>query len=123
MRETRLPQMSIFEVYSEHKIGSQLSRLSTLLDEHPDILSLLEKDLLDKSCKAVGRSGLTVENIFRCLLLKQHLQLSYEALAFHLSDSVSYISFARLTNGFHPKKSALQSTIRKITPDTFEKIQ
>ena len=95
MRVTRLTQISIFENYSKHERGAQLKALSALLGDYPEILTLIERDLIDKSRKPVGRTGLTVENIFRCLLLKQQLKASYEQLSFHLSDSMSYRSFTR----------------------------
>jgi len=122
MRETRIAQMSIFETYSEHDIGVQLKSLGNLLDAHLEILPLIKKDLVKASLKPVGRTGLTVENVFRCLLLKQRFSISYEQLAFHLSDSTSYRSFARLAPNLAPKKSALQSTIRSITPQTLEAV-
>lgn len=123
MRETRVPQISIFEFYSEHELGKQLKTLSRLLDEHAAIvLPLIENDLVDKATKSVGRYGLSVETVFRCLLLKQMLQISYDDLAFHLSDSLSYRTFARLAGGMNPKKSSLQSTIRRIKPETLESI-
>jgi len=122
MRVTRLAQVSIFENYSEHEFGVQLKILSSLLDEYPEILTLIEQDLIDKSLKPVGRNGLTVENIFRSLLLKQQLKVSYEQLAFHLSDSMSYRTFVRLPDHVTPKKSSLQSTIRRIKPETLEQV-
>lgn len=123
MRITRLAQVSIFENYSEHEFGIQLKKLSTLLDEYPEILALVEQDLVvDTSLKPVGRNGLTVENIFRSLILKQPLQVSYEQLAFHLSDSMSYRTFVRLPDHVTPKKSCLQSTIRRIKPETLSQV-
>ncbi len=122
MRETRSAQISIFETYSKHKVGVQLEKLSSLLDEYPDILTLVENDLVDISLKPVGRTGLSVENVFRCLLLKQQLGVSYEQLAFHLSDSTSYRSFVRLPAHHMPQKSCLQSTIRRIKPETLKEI-
>jgi len=122
MRVTRLAQVSIFENYSEHEFGVQLKNLSDLLDEHPDILTLVRQDLVDESLQPVGRNGLSVENIFRSLLLKQQLGVSYERLAFHLSDSMSYRTFTRLPDELMPKKSCLQSTIRRIKPETLEKV-
>lgn len=123
MRETRVPQTSIFDFYSEHEHGKQLEKLSRLLDDYESIiLPLIENDLIGKSIKKVGRCGLSIESIFRCMLLKQMLQVSYDKLAFLLSDSMSYRTFARLTNGYSPKKSSLQSTIRQIKPNTLEKI-
>ena len=123
MRETRVPQASIFDSYSEHEFGKQLRRLSEILDAHASmILPLIEGDLLDQSTRQVGRCGLSVESVFRCLLLKQMLQISYDDLAFHLSDSMSYQTFARITDCNSPKRSSLQATIRQIKAETLEKV-
>ena len=122
MRETRIAQASLFDNYSKHEFGIQLETLSRILDEHPEILALIEKDLISTSVKKVGRNGLSVESVFRCLILKQQLQVSYEQLSFHLSDSMSYRTFTRLPDGLSPSRSGLQSTIRRIRPETLEKI-
>lgn len=123
MRETRVPQTSIFELYSEHEFGKQLSRLSDVLDNHaPIVLPLIKNDLISKSVKSVGRCGISIESVFRCMLLKQMLQISYDDLAFHLSDSMSYRTFTRLVDGASPKKSSLQNVIRRIKPETLEKV-
>ena len=122
MRETRNTQASLFDNYSKHEFGIQLKALSCILDEHTEILAFIEKDLIDASVKRVGRNGLSVETVFRCLLLKQQLQVSYEQLSFHLSDSISYRTFTRLPEGLSPSSSGLQSTIRSIRPETLEKV-
>lgn len=119
MRETRNAQASIFENYSDHQHGVRLQRLSKRLDEHPQILDLVAADLIDTATSPVGRNGLSAESVLRCLLLKQQLQVSYEQLAFHLSDSMTYRAFARLGQ-LMPSRSGLQSTIRRIRPDTLE---
>jgi IS5 family transposase len=56
----------------------------------------------------------------RCLLLRQQQGFSYEQLAFHLSDSVTYRTFTRLPAHLSPSRSCLQSTIRSIKPETLE---
>jgi len=122
MRETRVAQASIFENYSEHEFGSRLKALSNILDQHPEILGLIAKDLIEESVSNVGRMGLSVEIVFRCLLLKQQLRISYEQLAFHLSDSMTYRTFARLPNAVAPSRSGLQSTIRSIKAETLEAV-
>ena len=122
MRETRNAQASIFDFYAQHELGHQLRELSNLLDKHPDILSLIEKDLRLPDTICTGANGLSVESVFRCLLLKQTLQLSYEKLAFHLCDSPTYRTFARLGAEQMPRRSGLQSTIRQITPQTLQKV-
>jgi IS5 family transposase len=64
--------------------------------------------------------GLSAERVLRCLLLKQQLRISYKQLAFHLSDSVTCRAFAWLGH-FMPRRAGLQSTIRRIRPDTLER--
>ncbi|VAW61136.1 hypothetical protein MNBD_GAMMA11-300 [hydrothermal vent metagenome] len=41
MRVTRLTQISMFEIYSKHERGIQLKALSALLDDYPEILTLI----------------------------------------------------------------------------------
>jgi IS5 family transposase len=120
MRETRNAQTSIFQFYAPHALGDQLSMLSDLLDDHPLILDCVERDFRVPTTAATGASGLSVESVFRCLLLKQILKVSYEKLSFHLSDSPTYRTFARLHEDQFPSRSGLQSTIRHICPGTLE---
>jgi len=122
MRETRIAQASLFDNYSKHEFGCRLKALSDVLDEYPEILTLIQGDLIDSSVKKVGRNGLSVDSIFRCLLLKQQLRISYEQLSFHLSDSMTYRTFTRLPDDVSPSRSGLQATIRRIKPQTLENI-
>ena len=122
MREIRVAQASIFEKYSEHEFGYRLQAMSDILDAHPEWIDLIADDLIRKDVTATGRLGLSVESVFRCLLLKQHLRSGYEQLAFHLSDSMTYRTFARLQSHSMPSRSGLQSVIRRIKPETLEKV-
>ena len=114
MRQERTVQASIFDVFAAHEIGRELKAMSQWLDEHRDLLGLVATDLGQHGVKATGREGLPAEAVLRCALLKQHRQLSYEELAFHLEDSASFRAFARLPFGWTPKKSVLQKTISAI---------
>ena len=120
MRQKRTRQMSIFEIYSQHQIGKELQAMSDRLDQCPQILDWIAIDLHRRDVLDTGRKGLPVETVLRCALLKQYRQLSYEELAFHLSDSASFRAFARLPLGMVPKKSVLQETISQIRPYTWE---
>lgn len=122
MRLTHVAQTSIFEQYCKHQFGTRLKALSEQLDRHPEILSLVAEDLIFTTTQTVGRNGISVESVFRCLLLKQQLSLSYEQLAFHLCDSQTYRTFARLPPHVYPSRSGLQATVRKVRPETLEKI-
>jgi IS5 family transposase len=80
MRETRNAQSSIFDFYCEHELGKQLGELSDVLDQHPGILLLMEQDFDSTQLAQTGAYGLSLESIFRCLLLKQMLKVSYRKL-------------------------------------------
>ena len=122
MRQKRTAQASIFDLYAEHEIGRELKAMSDWLDEHPEILDWITPELCCADIKETGREGLSVESILRCAILKQHRQLSYEALAFYLEDSHSFQAFARLPVGLRPKKSVLQKGVSAISDASWERI-
>ena len=90
MRQERIIQTSIFDLFAEHEIGRELKAMSDWLDRQPDLLGLVLADLSRHGVKPTGRDGLPAEAVLRCALLKQYRQLSYEELAFHLEDSCGF---------------------------------
>lgn len=122
MREERTVQSSIFDLFSAHDLGQELKGMSAWLDEYPEVVQWVADDLVTQAVKPTGRKGLSAESVLRCALLKQHRQLTYEELAFHLSDSVSFQAFARLPLHWCPKKSVLQQTISAVRAQTWERI-
>ena len=50
MRQSRTACLSIFDLYSQHEFGVHLRKLSDLPDQHPEIIALLERDLIDEDC-------------------------------------------------------------------------
>ena len=122
MRQERTVQASIFDVFARHEIGRELKAISQWLDEHAELVELVAADLLWHGVKPTGRQGLPAESVLRCGLLKQHRQLSYEEVAFHLEDSASFRAFARLPWSWTPKKSVLHNTISAIRAETWEAI-
>jgi IS5 family transposase len=122
MRQERTVQASLFDLFAEHEIGRELKAMSQWLDEHRELIGLAAEDLRRHGVKETGREGLPAESVLRCALLKQHRQLSYEELAFHLEDSASFRAFARLPLAWTPKKSVLQRTVSAIRAETWEAI-
>ena len=122
MRQQRTIQASLFDLFAGHEIGRELEAMSRWLDEHPAVLAPVAEDLRRYGVKETGRQGLPAESVLRCALLKQHRQLSYEELAFHLEDSASFRAFARLPLSWTPKKSVLHKTISAIRAETWEAI-
>src|SRR6185437_15737231 len=122
MRQERIIQASVFDVFAAHEIGRELKVVSRWLDEHRSLLYLVIGDLRRHGIQETGRQGLPAEAVLRCALLKQYRQLSYEELAFHLEDSASFRAFARLPLAWSPKKSVLHKTISAIRAETWEAI-
>lgn len=122
MRQKRTVQASLFDLFAAHEIGRELKAMSQWLDEHPELVERVAGDLLRHGLKETGRHGLPAESVLRCGLLKQHRQLSYSEVAFHLEDSASFRAFARLPVSWTPKKSVLHDTISTIRAETWEAI-
>ena len=122
MRQERIIQATIFEVFARHEIGCELRAMSQWLDGQRALLGLVASDLRRHGLRQTGRRGLPAEAVLRCALLKQDRQLSYEELAFHLEDSASFRAFARLPLAWSPKKSVLHQTISAIRPETWEAV-
>ena len=114
MGQERTVQASIFDLCARHEIGRELKAMSAWLDQHRELSSLGAADLRRPGVTETGRQGLRAEAVLRCALLKQHRQLSYQELAFHLEDSASFRAFARLPHAWSPKKSVLHQTISAI---------
>ena len=104
MRQDRIIQASIFDLFSEHEIGRELKAMSAWLDAHRGVIALVAAELCRPGLKPTGRDGLPAESVLRCALLKQYRQLSYQELAFHLSDSASFRAFARLPLHWCPEE-------------------
>src|ERR1017187_9955859 len=122
MRQERTVQGTLFDIFAAHEIGRELKAMSQWLDEHRDVLGLVVADLRRHGLKDTGRHGLTAEAVLRCALLKQHRQLSYEELAFHLEASASFRAFARLPLSWTPKKAVPHMTMSAIRAPTWEAI-
>ena len=122
MRQERTVQASLFDLFAGHEIGRELKAMSAWLDGHRELLGLVAGDLRRHGVKETGRQGLPAEAVLRCALLKQHRQLSYQELAFHLEDSASFRAFARLPWSWSPRKSVLHKTISAIRAETWEQI-
>ncbi len=106
----------------EHEHAAELAEVSRVLDAHPEILPWVEKDIVAPGVDLdTGRPGMTAEQTLRALIIKQLNGFSYEVLAFHLADSVSYRRFCRI-GAFDkaPKRSCLQKNIKQISAETIE---
>lgn len=122
MRRKREPQLHMSHIIPRTEIGRELQAMSVILDENPNILDLVHKDLVGLRSTETGRTGMTGEQTLRAAVLKQYRELTYEELSFHLADSSAFRAFARLGRGQYPSTSALQDNIKAISWETWEKI-
>jgi|SRR5271166_126372 len=63
MRQERITQTSIFDVFAKHEIGCELKAISEWLDEHRALLGLVAGDLRPQQVKETGRQGLPAEAV------------------------------------------------------------
>lgn len=124
MRKKMQKQMPLLLNCIEHPHAKELGAISEILDRNPIIYELVLQDLRGKlrsSC--LGAQGMTAEQVVRAAIVKQMEECSYEELAFHLVDSISYRKFCRIgigDKGF--KKSALCKNIKALSAETWEAI-
>jgi IS5 family transposase len=122
MRQKINRQMSIFDLMHTSAIAKELRCISQILDQTPEILDAVHRDLLQGRREDTGRLGLNADQVLRCAILKQYREITYEELAFHLEDSAAFRSFARLEMGVYPRKSILQDSIKSLTESTWESL-
>jgi IS5 family transposase len=122
MRQKRSPQLSVFHALAITDIGQELAAISLIIDETPRMLEPIFTDLVGVKQTDNGRTGMSAEQVLRCAILKQYRNLSYEELAFHLVDSKTFRTFARIERGQHPSASTLQENIKSLSEDTWETI-
>ena len=109
---------------SSHVRGRKLAEMDQILDQGPEILTPIRKELVQGRSVRHGRQGMTAEQVLRALIIKQLHGFSYEELTFHLADSACFRAFCRFgALEKAPGRSTLQENIKRISPGTFQKVQ
>jgi len=123
MRHLFDPQVPLFNQWSDHRFSHELREISSILDELPEILHWVQRDICgDQVNEFRGSVGLTIEQIFRAAILKQQNSWSYEMLSLQCVDSMMTKSFLRLPDGKLVSKSCWQANIPRITDGIWLKI-
>jgi len=125
MREFDHYQLSLMgQSWVEHPHAEELKEIGEILDSDPDLVNLVAEDL-NRGLRFPerGARGLPPAMVLRALVLKQLHGYSYEELAFHLTDSVSFRAFCGIDPGQKgPKRSALQKNFKRLRPETLAAI-
>jgi len=121
----RHEQLSLDRPWIEHSHAAELAKMSQILDDHPRMAEFIEQDLVGGLKRPqTGARGMSGDQVLRGLLLKQMNNFSYAELAFHVADSVSYRTFCRFgALGRTPSRSTLAENLKKVRPETVERIQ
>ena len=125
MRTSVLHQLPLVPQVTGHAHMDELDEMSRILDRHPRAAEMVLADLVAGGIDPEkGREGLSGEQVLRAAVIKQLNEYSYEQLAFHLADSLSYRAFCRI--GYNlaklPSASTLQYNLKKVRPETMEAI-
>jgi IS5 family transposase len=127
MRRILPDQLVLVPAFHTHVHSRELEAMSRILDEHPEAAKWVHDDLVGRKGRKVsarrGREGMSGEQVLRVLLVKQLGGFSYDQLAFHLADSISYRAFCRFDVGRPiPNKKTLQRNVKKVEATTLERI-
>ena len=122
MRITRELHEPMFRQYSEHSFSNKLQKISTILDLHPEIADWVHSDL-SSGKDARGAKGMSAEVVIRAGILKQIQELTYQELEFQVADSQATRAFVRVPDGISYSDSTLQQNIKKISPETWQRLQ
>ncbi len=118
------PQLSLNCLGIDHYHAEELAMIGRVLDDNPRIKELVEQDLLEGlSNPETGAPGMTGDQVFRALLIKQMNGYSYDELSFHLADSVSYRTLCGY-GAFEktPSRSTLAENIKGVRQETLFEI-
>lgn len=125
MRKIYDEQLFFSPAPSRHPRAAELKQMSLILDAvAAQVLPKVHQDLTQGRKRSdVGRQAMTAEQVLRAALIKQLFCVSYEALAFHLEDSIQLRAFCRLSPSLpSPKKSALQANVSRLDSQTLQAV-
>lgn len=99
----------------------ELAKMSAVLDENPEIIEEAARDLR-VGLKETGALGMTVEQALRSAIIYQLKCYSYREAADRIADSYNFRKFTRFYGRKVPHFTNFEKAIKKIRPQTFEKI-
>lgn len=112
---SRVPQIVV-------QFQERYNRIDHLLDENSAILEAVHADL-SKSCSTTGRqSTFSSEQFLRMIVVKVIEGLSLRDVIIRVSDSDFLRNFTRIFSGEMMGFTELDTAIKDITPETWEKV-
>jgi IS5 family transposase len=125
MRKKHQKQMPLIDPASGHPQEMELEIISQLIDNTPTICDYILQDLNEGKVvkRNTGAEGMSADQVLRAAVVMRLYDFTYPQLAFHIHDSRALRRFCRIgiaDKGF--QKSALNSNIKRICPQTWERI-
>ena len=104
------------------KFQERYNTINRLLDDSPSILEVVHADL-SRPCSATGRqSTFSSEQFLRMIVVKVIQGLSLREVIIRVADSDFLRNFTRIFSGTMMGFTELDTAIKSITPETWEKI-
>ena len=127
LRDVRDNQLPLISPYHAHVKSQELAAMEKILDATPEAAKWVLADLVGRGGNRVsskkGREGMSGEQVLRAMLLKQWCGYSFDDLAFHLADSISYRAFCQIKPGHRsPSGNSLQRNVKLVQPATLARI-
>jgi transposase, IS5 family len=114
---------SLFESqFPNHPISQKMAKISELIKSNDSIAISCLEDLAAGKI-SVGATGISATQLILAAVYKQINNLTYRELEHHLIDSLTARAFVGLEFEESYSKSTLQTTIKGISPETWQKIQ
>lgn len=127
MRPIRDPQTTLRFQSTRIKFREQWEKMGEILDENPEIAQVVHQDLCrhadGRPKNKAGAKGMTADQVLRFAIVKFCEELSYRKLADRVDDSIVLREFCRIPFGTIPRFTTLQENIKKLHPQTLERIQ
>ena len=96
-----------------------LKKISEFLDDHPEIVSLVRKDVEWGLKKPnTGRKGLTPEQTLRSYILRRVKDWDYRELRERIADGFTLRQFTHFYSSPVPKHDAFNTAFNKLRPAT-----
>jgi len=125
MRITQKKQISIPYFAIEYGFEDEWSRtVRYLLDNHPEILVLIQEDLNLGQRKQAGRKGMTARAVFVAIMVMKEKNLTYRALVSEMQNNIQTILLSEMSpeESKTISKSTLQWNISKIKASVWDKV-
>lgn len=103
-------------------LEKDLETINNILGSSSEIYESAAQDLNREVRTNAGAKGMNAEQVVRTAVLKQLKDYSYKELADRISDSERFRCFTRFFDQVTPSASALQENIKKLSAQTWQKI-